>query len=143
MFTWNFSETIETNASGPQVWKLWADAESWPAWDSELEWVSFDTPFAPGGAGEMKPVGGPKVRFTLTHVEENRRFCDVTSLPLTKIEFDHRYEANEEGGGRITHSVAMRGVLAPLFGRVIGRGIKRHLRSAMERLSEQAAVGTA
>ncbi|MGF6098106.1 SRPBCC family protein [Pseudomonas sp. 18175] len=135
MFEWVHVETVNTPATAAQVWSVWADAENWPKWDDQLEWVKWQGPFEEGAIGTMKPADGPVVSFVLTEVEEFSHFIDRANLPLTTVDFIHRYEPTSDGGGRIVHSVEMRGFLAPLFGRVIGSKIKTHLRQAMEKLS--------
>ncbi len=138
MFKWQYSETVATHATPKQIWALWSDPQTWPVWDSELEWVKIDGPFVEGSTGTMKPREGPVVKFVLTHVEENQQFSDRANLPLTKIAFSHRYEVSEDGRGRIVHKVEMNGLLTPLFSRVIGNKIRMHLRGAMEKLSSLA-----
>ena len=140
MFTWQHSEKVVTNATSKQIWALWQDAATWPRWDSELEWVKLGGPFVVGTKGSMKPRGGPVVAFELTYVEENKQFIDCAKLPLTTLAFTHRYEVLAGGGAQIVHAVEMRGLLAPLFGRVIGSKIRAHLRDAMLTLSDLAAA---
>ncbi|MFD1792691.1 hypothetical protein ACFSE0_13800 [Ochrobactrum teleogrylli] len=112
----------------------------WPTWDSELEWVILHGPFVEGTKGTMKPRQGPKVTFELVKVVPNESFVDRARLPLTTLDFGHYYFPSDNAGSEamITHTVEFRGFLAPLFGRLIGRNIKLHLRSAMEKLAEQA-----
>jgi len=88
----------------------------------------------------MQPKSGPKVAFTLTEVELNKRFTNRAKLPLATLDFSHFYNPKSEdaAAAQITHSVEIRGLLAPLFGLVIGRGVKKHLRLAMCKLAEQA-----
>lgn len=138
MFKWQHSETVNTKATSKQIWAIWKDAENWPRWDSELEWVKLDGSFAKGSKGTMQPKSGPVVVFELTNIEENRQFIDSAKLPLAILEFTHRYEPLADGGGKIIHSVEIRGFLAPLFGRVIGSKIRAHLRDAMLKLSDLA-----
>ncbi|HUW00591.1 MAG TPA: SRPBCC family protein [Gallionella sp.] len=140
MFKWQYSETVDTSATSKQIWSIWTDAQNWPIWDSELEWVKMEGPFVEGTTGTMKPRGAPVVDFVLTNVEENRQFSDRAKLPLTRIEFIHRYETAADGRARIVHKVEMSGLLAPLFGRVIGTKIRTHLRGAMEKLSNLASA---
>lgn len=135
MFEWVHVEAVNTPATAAQVWSVWADAENWPKWDDQLEWVKWQGPFVEGAIGTMKPAGGPVVSFVLTQVKEFSHFIDRAKLPLTTVDFIHRYEPASDGGGRIVHSVEMRGFLAPLFGRIIGSKIKMHLHQAMEKLS--------
>ncbi|NMZ00016.1 hypothetical protein HBO04_07790 [Pseudomonas proteolytica] len=135
MFEWAYVETVNTSATAEQIWSVWQDAENWPKWDDQLEWVKWDGPFIEGVKGTMKPSDGPVVTFVLTEVKEFSSFTDRASLPLTTIDFIHTYESTVDGHGKIVHKVEMRGLLAPLFGRIIGSKIRIHLRSAMEKLS--------
>ncbi|KPN61547.1 Polyketide cyclase / dehydrase and lipid transport [Aliiroseovarius crassostreae] len=140
MFTWTYSETVPTHASASQIWAHWQDTENWPAWDSELDWVRLEGPFEVGTTGKMKPSAGPEVAFELSEVSHEKSFSDTARLPLTKMVFQHEYLPQPDTEtGQIRHTVSMTGLLAPLFGQVIGRQIKAHLRSAMETLSTQAA----
>lgn len=138
MFKWQHSESVDTRATSKEIWAIWKDAANWPRWDSELEWVKLKGPFVEGTKGTMKPSGGPVVVFELTNIEKNRQFINCAKLPLTTLEFTHRYENLADGSARIIHAVEMRGLLAPLFGRVIGSKIRAHLRDAMLKLSDLA-----
>ncbi len=141
MFSWTHSETVSTEAGPDQIWSLWQDVSSWPSWDSEIDWARLEGPFICGTNGRMKPRGGPEVAFKLTEVTPGASFSDTAQLPLTRVVFAHHYLPKDEGQpARICHTVTMNGWLAPLFARVIGSQIKKHLRSAMETLSEQAAA---
>lgn len=135
MFEWVYVETVNTKASAEQVWAVWVDAKNWPQWDDQLEWVKWDGPFIEGAIGTMKPTDGPVVKFVLSEVKEFSNFSDRAKLPLTTVDFIHTYEATADGNGIIVHKVEMRGILAPLFGRVIGSKIRTHLRRAMIKLS--------
>ncbi|MEE4484883.1 SRPBCC family protein [Serratia ficaria] len=143
MFTWAYTEEVATQATPDQIWAMWQDTASWPCWDSELEWVKLDGDFIVGTLGHMKPAGGPEVKFRLSQVIPNRSFSDVAHLPLTRLVFDHEYipPMAEGGEARIRHTVTMSGLLAPVFGRVIGGKIKSHLRQAMLELSQRALTG--
>lgn len=140
MFNWNHMESVKTDATAAQIWSLWKSPQDWPLWDSELEWVKMDGPFMKGSTGTMKPRSGPIVSFELTTVEENRQFIDSANLPLTTMEFIHRYENMEDGSALIVHEVIMKGLLAPFFGLVIGTKIRAHLRTAMVKLSGLAVT---
>ena len=140
MFSWEYTESVDTTATAKQVWSIWERAQDWPTWDSELEWVKMDGPFAQGTKGTMKPRSGPIVLFELIIVEENSQFIDCARLPLTTINFIHRYENMPDGSAQIVHAVKMQGFLAPLFGLLIGTKIRKHLRSAMLKLSDFAVA---
>lgn len=142
MFKWEFTETIETDATPEQIWSLWENVNTWPLWDKEISWVKLHGPFLAGTHGQMKPIDGPKVNFTLIEVEKNKKFIDQAKLPLTVMNFSHFYHVPTSEGGKSTiqHHVEIKGLLAPLFGFIIGRKIKKHLKQAMICLSTQSVV---
>ena len=140
MFDWKHSETVDVDADASQVWALWSDPETWPVWSTELERVVLDGAFVEGTKGTMKPAARPELAFELIQVKPNQGFVGRVRLPLTTLDFAHDYiPANDPGeAARITHAAEFRGVLAPLFGVLIGRDIKRHMRPAMQELAKRA-----
>lgn len=142
MFKWKFTELVETDATPEQIWSLWENVDTWPLWDKEVSWVKLNGPFLLGTQGQMKPVDGPKVNFMLIEVEKNTKFTDRAKLPLTTMDFSHIYHISNSTGRKasIQHSVEMKGFFAPIFGFIIGRKIKKHLKQAMINLSNQAVV---
>lgn len=85
----------------------------------------------------MKPASSPEIEFELVTVEPNKMFTDRARLPLITLDFTHFYTPADNDGtpARITHGVKFRGVLAPLFGILTGRNIKKHLRTVMLELA--------
>lgn len=139
MLTWTFEETVETTASATQIWAQWSQPETWPSWDDGVEWVKMHGPFAHGSKGEMRPAGGPIVKFVILDVVVERSFKDRSFLPFTALDFTHVYTPAAVGKkATINHRVEMRGLLTPLFSRVIGSGIKKGLRGAMTKLARAA-----
>jgi len=141
MFSWHYTETVDTNASAESIWELWSTPSTWHTWDSEVKSAEICGDFVQGTKGMMQPKSGPKVTFTLTKVAINQCFTNRAKLPLATLDFSHYYKPKAANGtaAQITHSVTIRGLLAPLFGLVIGRGVKKHLRSAMLKLAAQAS----
>lgn len=141
MFTWSHETTVTTTASAEQVWALWAKPGEWSRWDDGIEWVTLDGAFAAGTHGNLKPTGGPKVKFVILDAQPQRGFKDRSFLPLTQLDFIHTYTpaTSSEQGGQITHRVEMRGWLTPLFRYVIGRDIQKTLPATLARLGQLAA----
>jgi len=140
MFVWQYSETVETYATAEAIWALWSDPATWHTWDAEVTSASIYGEFAQGAKGVMQPASGPKVAFELTQVDINSAFVNRARLPLATLDFSHRYIPSSIDGvpAQVTHGVEIRGLLAPLFGFLIGRGVKKHLRTAMLKLAEKA-----
>ncbi|UNE54620.1 hypothetical protein [Bartonella machadoae] len=144
MFKWSHSEEINTEASAEQIWAMWENVATWPCWDHELEWVELSGAFKAGAVGKMKPKKGPKVTFTLDKVIKNVCFSDYAKLPFTRMTFDHEYIRSTKScssNNKIRHTVTMSGLLAPLFGVMIGSKIKLHLRDAMIEMNRRALNG--
>lgn len=143
MFTWIHQSDFPTTASAAQVWQAWSTPATWPLWDDGLASVVLDGPFASGTCGRLTPKGGPAVRFTILTAEAPCGFHDRSYLPLTHLDFIHRYQPADGQGGmaRIIHRVEMRGALTPLFRRVIGRDIARTLPDTLRTLARLAESG--
>lgn len=67
----------------------------------------------------------------------NVEFTDVSRLPLGRLTFTHTITPTATGS-RFTHRVMITGFLAPLYSRVIGRGIAAGLPTAMQTLARLA-----
>ena len=139
---WTYEHTETTRATPAQLWARYAEPATWPEWDAETAWVTVEGPVAVGSRGTLKPVHGPATRFTFTEVSPEVGFADVTRLPLARLAFTHRIEPLGTGS-RFTHGVTISGPLAPLFARVVGKGIAAGLPSAMRALAQLAEGGPA
>jgi hypothetical protein len=131
------SATRETTASAARLWALYADINHWTAWDGEIDYARADGPFAVGTRGVLRPTGGPEVKFTLTRVETNKGFTDRSFLPLAWMDFHHTIE-DTGSVRRVTHSVVMGGLLAPLFKRIFGEKLAHGVPTAVASLVKVA-----
>ena len=133
MWNWTLEASVKTGASEEAIWKLWTDVSSWPEWDHELDWCSIEGPFVVGASGKLKPKGWMVTRFTLTHVEKNRGFADLTRMPLTSVIFRHSYV-----NGKLTHRVEVKGLLAPFLRLTMGKKIEKEMPKAIAALAKKA-----
>jgi hypothetical protein len=133
MFEWTHSVT--TAATPQQVWPLYADVTRWLEWDSGLQAVTLDGPFAVGSRGMLHVEGQPELIWELTEVTEDASFTDVTDIPgVATLTFVHRIEATP-GGSTITHEVRIVGPAA----QGLGPNVTSDTPEAMEKLAELAA----
>jgi len=88
----------------------------------------------------MPPASGPKVTFERGKTDINHAFTNRAKLPFAMLDSSHIYRAPsaKDTPAKIVHAVEIRGFLAPLFGVLIGRSIKKNLRTAMIKLSDLA-----
>lgn len=135
------SATLETTASAARLWSLYADINNWTVWDHEIDYARAEGPFAVGTRGVLRPTGGPEVKFKITYVEKNKGFTDRSFLPLTWMDFQHTIE-DTGTVRRVTHSVVMGGLLAPLFRRIFGPKLAHGVPTAVASLIEAAEKTT-
>lgn len=121
-----FESSTTINAPAAHIFAIYANVADWTRWDPDVKASSFDGPFASGATGIVTPHGGPKSKLLFSHVVRNKSVTVECKLPLCLMRFD--YELSAEGEAtRATHRVKFEGLLAPLFGRLIGFGMKKTL----------------
>jgi hypothetical protein len=137
---WMTRFETHTTATPEQIWKIWSDVANWRTWDPEVESSRIDGAFQAGTRGVLKPKGGPSTKFVILEASPQSGFRDRSFLPLTHLDFNH--EVRAEGGKTIVvHQAEMRGLLAPLFSRIIGRKIEKGMPEAVARLVRLAEGG--
>jgi hypothetical protein len=130
-----FSTHIE--ATPAIIFALYADVSNWHVWDPEVKSASIEGAFISGVKGVVVPNGGPKSTIYFSEVTPPRRFLASCKLPLCTMRFEN--ELTElQGGTQATHRVAFEGLLAPLFGRLIGSGMRKSIPQALEGLKTAA-----
>jgi hypothetical protein len=135
-----FESSIQVNAPAPTIFALYADVPNWPRWDTDVKLATLSGPFASGATGVVHPNGGPKSTLNFIEVRPNQGFVATCKLPLCVMRFEH--ELSPQGRGtQVTHRVLFQGLLAPLFGRLIGSGMQKTLPHALANLKKVAEGG--
>ncbi len=132
-----FEVSAQINTSAATIFALYENVAQWPAWDTEVKSTSIQGAFASGTRGVIVPHGGPKSDIVFSEVIRNKSFTVDCKLPLCLMRFEHELQAHE-GGTRATHRVAFDGLLAPIFGRLIGSGMRKSLPNVMTSLKAAA-----
>jgi hypothetical protein len=124
-----------TSPSGPEpFFDRWADMATWPEWNLDTEWVRLDGAFTQGATGQLKPRGGPTVRFTVERLVPGHEFVDVSHLVGARLTFDHQITPGPDGGCRIDVTVTLAGPLALAWKLLLGGGIKASAQPDLDRL---------
>ncbi|WP_424643137.1 SRPBCC family protein [Embleya sp. AB8] len=131
------SAQITSSAAASAFFARWADMATWPQWNSDTEWVRLDGPFAAGSTGVLKPKGGPKTKFVIAELADDR-FVDVSKLPGARMTFDHRVTETPDAGTGVTVTVTLTGPLSRLWNAILGKGIKATLQQDLEGLKAAA-----
>jgi Polyketide cyclase / dehydrase and lipid transport len=129
-------------AEPAEVWKVWTDVERWPEWDVSKEIAQLDGPFQPGVSGWAKQRGNLGGSFTITVVDDGRRWVTECPIPLGKVVFDHLLEPAAEGHVRVVKKVEVHGGFGSLL-RLIAPRMRRDITQSLAALERQlSALGT-
>ena len=124
-----------TSSAAPAAFfARWADMATWPDWNADTQWVRLDGPFAPGSTGVLKPKGGPKVKFVIETLIQDREFVDVSLLLGARLTFRHLVTTPATGGSAIEVTVTISGPLAWLWTRVLAKSFRANLQPDLDRL---------
>jgi hypothetical protein len=134
-----FEESTSILTTPSKVFSVYSAVSGWPTWDSEVEYASLDGEFILGAEGKIKPKGAPESKIKIIELTETKSFTIECNLPLCKMHFIHIITP-EGSGSRVKNLLEFTGLLAPLFGRLIGKsiyktmpktlaGLKRHVES--------------
>jgi hypothetical protein len=132
-----FEANTTINAPSATVFALYANVAGWPVWDPDLKAASLKGAFVSGAVGEVSPHSGPKSALRFVEVIQGKSVRMECKLPLGVMHFD--YELQTQGAGTVaTHRTTFSGLLAPLWGRLIGSGMKKTLPAALAGLKRAA-----
>jgi hypothetical protein len=123
-------------ADQASVWKVWTDVAHWHEWDVSKEIAHLDGPFQPGVTGWAKQRGNLGGSFTLTAVEDGRRFVTECPMPLGKVIFDHMLEPLAEGRVRVIKKVEVQGGFGPLL-RLLAPKMRREIAESLAALQRR------
>jgi len=137
---WKFEYFIETTASPSDIWKIWVDVENWNKWISSVEHSTLDGNFENGTFGTTKGTNGPKSKFCLKDVVENKSFRFKTKLPLCTSEGVHEI-INENNALKIKLGIDMYGPLTFIFKRIASKEATESIPIAAKKLVELAEKG--
>ncbi len=138
-----FEASTQISAPSAAVFLLYADVSGWPTWDPDVKTASVAGPFVSGAKGMNVPNGGPKSEIVFTEVVKNKKFTAQCKLPLCTMRFEHELTETKGSGTEATHRVIFHGFSAPLFGRLIGSGMRKTLPNALAGLKRAAEAKSA
>jgi uncharacterized protein YndB with AHSA1/START domain len=137
---WAHEYAAETAASPEAVWAVLRDLDQWPRWDTSMERVAVQGPFAVGTRVAMTPVGQEPIVSTIVAITEPEYYADRTDLGPVTLEFSHTLTRLASGGTRITHRLEITGDGAAELGPQLGPEITADFPEAMDGLLACAAA---
>lgn len=137
-----YEERIVINAPVERIWKLYADVNNWAKWDPDTKASALDgKKFEAGATGWHQSPTGPRTPLRFVSVVPNESFIAESRSPLSKLQFDHQLVRS---GDRVEviHRLEFTGLLAPFWGRVIGKIIYRGMPQTLGALKKKAEQGS-
>ena len=134
-----FSHTLKTSASPEQIWAIWTDVDHWSTWDTELSAARLEGAFVLGAVGKLTPKTGQVSAFRISQLSAGNSYTFTLKLPLCKLNV-YRHLLVQSDGTYFTHEVSFQGLLAFLFGLLLGRRFRMVLPSVMENIKRIAEV---
>ena len=126
-------------AEPAEVWAVWTDVARWPEWDVSKEMARLDGPFQAGACGWAKQRGNLGGSFTITKVEDGRRFVSECPVPLGKVIFDHMLEPVAGGGVRVIKRAEVQGGSGPLM-RLLAPRMRRDVTESLAALQRRLST---
>jgi uncharacterized protein YndB with AHSA1/START domain len=135
---WAVEHSIDTDATAPAVWHLWADVEHWPEWNAGVERIELHGPFAVGSTILMTPPGDEPVELRISEAIEPELFVDEADGGDFVVRTTHRVETVGEERSRITYRMEITGPAAETVGPQIGPEISGDFPQVLAALAARA-----
>ena len=112
--------SMETRAAPADVWRVWSDVNTWPAWNPDMKESRLDGPLRLGTTGTINTRSGGKHEVVVTQLEDGKSFeLERTAMPMTRMAI-RATVTPVQGGTRISQAFEARGLLAPIVGPMMG-----------------------
>ena len=138
--TIHVERTVNISAPPERVWAVMIDVERWPEWTESMKSVERldDGEFGIGSKAKLKIRRSPSANvWTVTELTPNRSFTWETNSGGVKGVAAHVIEP-DGSSSKVTLTVALSGVVAMLFGWMIGPESKRNVEMEAEGLKRRA-----
>jgi hypothetical protein len=126
--------TGASTAEPAAFFAIWADVATWPEWNSDIDWVRLDGPFAEGTTGKLKPKGGPAVKYAVDRLVPGRQYRDVSKLIGARLHFDHVLGRTDDGRTSVQVEISMTGPLRGLWMKIMGNDLAKSVQHDLDNL---------
>ena len=127
---------IHINAAPQAVWEVLTRLEDWPSWNSDVKWMRFDGPVAPGT--EFRWKAGPGTIVSTIDRVEPPRYISWHGRTLTIDAYHEWWLEPREGGTFVRTEEAFFGTLARVLRRTLQKTLDKSFADAVERLKREA-----
>jgi uncharacterized protein YndB with AHSA1/START domain len=100
---WEYEHSVQTTASPEALWRHWSDLRSWPQWNTGIERIETDGPFAVGTTFTMTSRDEDTVRMRLVEIAPGELFTDEMDAGDFVVRTVHRLEPVTDVRTRIVY----------------------------------------
>lgn len=137
---WTHEHIAESVLAPEAIGAVLADLDGWARWDTSMESVKLQGPFAVGTAVAMIPKGQDPVTLVIADIRENELYADETDFGGVTLRFSHTLTRLPGGGTRIVHRLEITGPKTDEVGPELGSAITEDFPDAMRGLLAYAAA---
>ena len=135
---WMTEYSVKSKASEESIWKVMTDVENWKKWVGGLEYSKLNGNFSEGVFGILKNLKGPKSKFCIKNVVNNKSFIMQSKFLSCTMDGIHEI-TNENGIIKIKLGVRIQGPLTFIL-KKFAESAEKSLPIAAMKLSELAEV---
>ena len=127
---------IQIDAPPQVVWEVLTRLETWPSWNSDVKWLRFDGPLAPGT--EFRWKAGPGTIVSKIDRVEQPRYISWHGRTLTIDAYHQWWLEPRDGGTFVRTEEPFYGALARVLKWPLQKMLDKSFRDALERLKREA-----
>jgi hypothetical protein len=127
---------IDVDAPPQVVWEVVTRFENWPNWNSDVKWMSFPGPLAPGTEFRWK-AGPGTIVSTLDRIEPPR-YISWRGRTLTIDAYHEWWLEPRDDGTHVRTEEAFYGLLARLLRGPLQKTLDKSFEDALQRLKGEA-----
>jgi uncharacterized protein YndB with AHSA1/START domain len=126
----------EIDAPPQVVWDVLTRLEDWPSWNTDVKWMRFEGPLAPGT--EFRWKAGPGTIVSRLDKVEAPGYISWHGRTLTIDAYHEWWLEPRDGGTFVRTEEAFFGLLARLLRGPLKKTLDKSFADAMERLKREA-----
>jgi hypothetical protein len=117
MWTHRYQQT--TDLPTTVLWPVLANIAGWAEIDENIELIRVEGIPAKDTKFVLKPKGGPTLTFTIGDFDPPTTYSDICHMPFATMKTTHHLVAGDVT--TIDIQIVIEGILAPLWGVLVGR----------------------
>jgi hypothetical protein len=135
--TYAFEHAIECSVARRFAWRFWTTVSNW-AFDSDIESVELNGPFAAGSHGVTMSRSSGRIEWKLSHVQPGKSAIVEISVTGANAQFEWLFE-DSESATKITQRVRIEGENARPLGQALQQGIPGGMKKLCLKMVESAS----